>query len=196
MGRKIQYFCIQSKEADLMGPLINLGKIDATSIMDVLYVIFHRDFVAQRTHLAGTIWIDPRSSRQEDGKESAFWHLTSRQNTYQKKEGNRFISVSERLPDFRRMERLEWVKLILDNHSDDRVRCFYHCENNPKNDIRLYLWAHQHDFVVILQKLGRSSSFLVTSFYVDHQRKREEYQRRFDSYKGENLAQLKGCEWF
>ena len=179
-----------------MGPLLNLSRIDAASIMNELYQIFHRDFVAQRTQLAGTIWIDPQSHRLEDGKEQTFWHLTSRKDTYSKKEGGRIVTVTERLPDFRRSERLEWVKLILDNYSDSSVRCFYHQESNAKRDVRLYLWAHQHDFVVILQKLGRSSSFLVTSFHVDHQRKREEYQRRYIGYKAGNQVELNGCEWF
>lgn len=179
-----------------MGPLLNLGRIEATGITDFLYQIFHRDFVAQQTQLAGRIWIDPQSRRLEDGKEMTFWHLTSRTQQYSKREGGRFITVTERLPDFRRSERLEWVKLILDNHADARVKCFYHQENNPKRDIRLYLWAHQHDFVVILQKLGRSSSFLVTSFYVDHQKKRQEYQRRYACYAAGNQASLQGCEWF
>ena len=179
-----------------MGPLLNLNRIDAASIMDVLYQVFHRDFVAQRTRLAGTIWIDPQSRRIEEGKEQTFWHLTSRKETYSKKEGGRIVTVTERLPDLRRSERLEWVKLILDNYSQISVRYFYHQESNIKRDVRLYLWAHQHDFVVILQKLGRSSSFLVTSFYVDHQRKREEYQRRYTCYTARSQAELHGCEWF
>src|SRR3989442_1681716 len=33
-------------------------------------------------------------------------------------------------------------------------------------------------------------------FYVDHQRKREEYQRRYIGYKAGNQAELNGCEWF
>jgi len=179
-----------------MGPLLNLGKVDAGELMDYLYGFFHRDFVARRAYLNGSIWVNPQSQRQEDGKEMSFWHLTSRAQSYQKREGGRYVTVKERLPDYRRSERLEWVRLIIENHGDPRVRAFYHQETNAKNDIRLYLWAHQHDFVVILQKLGRSSSFLVTSFFIDHAGKRGDYQKRFDEYRVGSKAELRGCEWF
>ncbi|AOK53438.1 RlfB protein [Burkholderia stagnalis] len=179
-----------------MNPLLNLAGVDATQLMDYLYNIFCRDFVSNRTHLNGTIWIDPRSHRKDDGKEASFWHLTTRTQKYQKKEGPRYVMVTDRLPDFRRSERLEWVRLIIQGHNDPRVRCFYHQETNEKRDIRLYMWAYEHDFVVILQKLGRTSSFLVTSFYVDHDRKRADYERRYEAYVNGALPELEGCEWF
>jgi hypothetical protein len=179
-----------------MAPLLSLGKVDAGEIVSYLYGIFHRDFVAQRTHLNGTIWIDPQSHRKEEGREQTFWHLTTRTDSYFTREGNRSVRVTERLTDFRRSERLEWVKLIIDQHANPQVRAFYHQESNEKKNIRLYLWAHQHDFVVILQKLGRSASFLVTSFYVDHDKKRRDYQRRFDTYQARSNPELHHCEWF
>lgn len=179
-----------------MGPLLNLGKVEATAIIDFLYSIFHRDFVAQRTNLAGSIWIDPESHRLDDGKEQSFWHLTTRSNEVPSRVNGRTVMVKERLTDYRRCERLEWVKLIVDNHTSSNVHCFYHRESNVKKSIRLYLWAHQHDFVVILQKLGKSRSVLVTSFYVDHQGKREEYARRHKRYNSGNDPELAGCEWF
>lgn len=179
-----------------MGPLLNLGKVEATQLMDVLYQVFHRDFVTNKTHLNGTIWIDPQSHRKEEGKETSFWHLTSRTQKYQTKQGAQYVTVCERLPDYRRGERLEWVRLVIEGHSDPQVHCFYHQESNDKRDVRLYLWAHQHDFVVILQKLGKSASFLVTSFYIDHARKRSDYQKRYEAYVDGTVSALKGCEWF
>ncbi|HDR9061242.1 hypothetical protein KDX16_24785 [Burkholderia vietnamiensis] len=179
-----------------MNPLLNLNTIDATKIIDYLYQIFHRDFVATQTFLNGTIWIDPKSSRKENGKEATFWHLTTRNTKVISKQGNQNVEVIERLPDYRRSERLEWVRIIIEGHDDPRVRCFYHQESNEKRSIRLYLWAYQHDFVVILQKLGKSSSFLVTSFYVDHERKRDDYQKRYNAYINGAAPELAGCEWF
>lgn len=179
-----------------MGPLLNLSRVDAAHLMDWLYQIFHRDFVAQRTYLSNTIWIDPQSSRKDDGKELAFWHLTSRKQSYSVREGGRYITTSERLPDFRRSERLEWVKLIIDNHEDQRIKQFYFRENNDKRDVRLYLWAHQHDFVVILQKLGRSSTFLVTSFFIDHSRKKADYEQRYADYLAAKDPTLAAQKWF
>jgi len=176
---------------------LQLGKVDATKLIDFLYDFFHRDFVANKTYLNKLIYIDPRSNRLDEGKELDFWHLTTRENKRQVREGNRWVSISEgRFPDYARSERIEWVKQILENHNHSSIKLFYHRESNQKRDIRLYLWAYQHDFVVILQKLGRSSSFLVTSFYLDDGGKRRDYERRFCRYRDKEIRELDGCEWF
>jgi hypothetical protein len=154
-------------------------------VFDRLYQYFYRDFVHSTTYLNGTIKIDPRVWSQEDGKERTFWHLVTRKQT----------GDDERHLDPRRAERLEWIKLIIEDHTNPLLRCFYHRETNAKKDIRYYLWAHQHDFVVILQKLGKSSAFLVTSFYVDHEHKRNDYLKRYNAYVNKT-AGLDGCEWF
>lgn len=175
---------------------LNLSRIDATKIIDRLYEIFYRDFVSQKTYLAKTIYIDPRSHRKEDGKELDFWHLTTRDQKEQVWEnGKRLWKVIGRYPDFDRASRLEWVRQILINHNHAAIRLFYYQETNDKRDIRLYLWAHKEDFVVILQKLGKSDSFLVTSFYLTHDGKRKDFEKRYNSYcQGD--GKLKGCEWF
>jgi hypothetical protein len=176
---------------------LQLGKVDATKIIDFLYAFFHRDFVANKTYLNQSIYIDPRSNRLDEGKELDFWHLTTRENKRQVRQGNHWVWISEgRFPDYARSERIEWVKQILENHGHPSIKLFYHQESNPKRDIRLYLWAYRHDFVVILQKLGRSSSFLVTSFYLDHEGKRSDYEWRYRSYKSKINQKLVGCEWF
>lgn len=73
---------------------------------------------------------------------------------------------------------------------------FYRKETKGKKPIRLYLWAYNEDFVVILQKLGRSSSFLVTSFYITHERKRNDFQKYYEEYMSQSNPELRRCEWF
>jgi hypothetical protein len=176
---------------------LQLSKVDATKLIDYLYTIFHRDFVVNKTYLNNSVYINPRSDRLDDGKEQVFWHLTTRENKRQVREGNRWVWKSEgRFPDFARSERIEWVKQILENHDHASIKLFYHQESNSKRDIRLYLWAYQQDFVVILQKLGHSSSFLVTSFYLDDGGKRRDYERRYYCYKNKENRDIVGCEWF
>lgn len=51
-------------------------------------------------------------------------------------------------------------------------------------------------FVVILQKLGKSSTYLVTSFYIDQKYKRETYEKRFENYINKKDPNLQGVEWF
>lgn len=180
----------------MLSEALDLGKINATDIFDTLYQIFYRDFVANRTYLAGKIYINPRSHRKEDGKEQDFWHLTTRENSEKEWVNGKLVwRKGERYLDFPRASRLEWVKQILINHEHESLKCFYHRETNAKRNIRFYLWAYQHDFVVILQKLGRTDAYLVTSFYITHDGKRHDFQARYEKYIN-NDSGLAGCEWF
>lgn len=175
---------------------LNLGQIDAASIFDFLYEVFHTDFVANKTYLANTVYINPQSYRKEDNKECCFWHLTTREDKEQVWINGRKSWISNgRLIDYGRASRLGWVKQILTSHDHEQIKLFYHQETNAKKNIRLYLWAHEVDFVVILQKLGKSSSFLVTSFYITHDGKRKEYQQRYEYYCS-NTEQFKNMLWF
>lgn len=175
---------------------LDLSKVEASSIFDFLYSLFHRDFVANKTYLAEKIFINPRSNRKDEGKELDFWHLATKDEKIQVWEGNKRVwKKTDRYLDFDRSRRIEWVKQILLNHAHEKVKMFYHKETNRKRDIRLYLWAYDADFVVILQKLGRSSSFLVTSFYITHDGKRRDYENRYKNYCEGDEA-LEGCEWF
>ena len=163
---------------------IALNKIEASDIIDTLYRIFRRDFIESAAMLNGAIWVDPQVARKEDGRECSFWHLTSRGGP-----GNRF-------PDFQRAARLEWIKPIVSQPNAPNIRLFYHRETSGKRDLRLYLWAVDAEFVVILQKLGRTTTFLVTSFCVDQPSKQRDYSARFDRYQTKSDPDLHCCEWF
>lgn len=180
----------------MFSTIIDLEAIEITELYDELYEYFCEDFVDKKTYLNKNIYINPKSDKKDDGKELVFWHLTTRETKYQKKVGNRWVIQKDRLTDYRRAERLSWIKSMIENHSIDDIKMFYHKETNVKEDIRLYLWLKESDFVVILQKIGKKSSYLVTSFYIDRDGKRKEYQKRYDNYMSKNDVKLKNCEWF
>ena len=177
--------------------VIGVEDIEAIKIFDYLYVeYFYADFIKEKTYLNGTIFINPESYKKDDGKELSFWHLTTRDKTYTKRVGNQYIKYKERLLDIDRADRLEWVKKIIENYTDSKIKSFYKKETKAGKPIRLYLWAYDEDFVVILQKLGKSSSFLVTSFYITHADKRRDYQDNYETYCDGKDVKLNGCEWF
>lgn len=150
--------------------------------IDYLYGIFEIDFIKNSVFLNGTVYIDPKTHDKQDGKENVFWHIITR-----KERGQREF-------DFLRACRIKWIKPMIVNCSDAKIKTFYYYEDNKK--IRFYLWAYEYDFVVILQKLGNTSSYLVTSFYIDNQRKRDIFQKKFENYQNGADIRLKGCEWF
>ena len=59
----------------MLSESLQLNKIEATQLIEYLYRFFHRDFVANKTYLNKTIYIDPRSHHLDEGKELDFWHL-------------------------------------------------------------------------------------------------------------------------
>lgn len=149
-----------------------------------LYKVFYADFIQNQTYLANTIYVNPTFQGVENGKEKIFWHIVTRTNKI----------TRTREYDEKRAERIEWVKGMIRNHNHSEVKSFYYHEDNRK--IRFYLWAHNHDFLVILQKIGATESYLVTSFYIDNNRKRNTTQRKYDEYIAKSDSRLNGCEWF
>lgn len=153
--------------------------------IDFLYAIFKDDFVNNDVHLNGTVYIDPKSHDKEDGKEKVFCHIVTKVNPKTKK----------REFDENRASRIKWIKKIIENYFNHQIKLFYHYEEKQKV-IRLYLWAYNKDFIVIIQKLGKKSSYLVTSFYIDKNYNRKIYDKRFETYINKSDDKLKGCEWF
>ena len=150
--------------------------------VDFLYQIFKSDFIDNRCYIAKKIYIDPQSNKNKENKEEIFWHIVTRKNR------------SKREIDPPRAKRIQWVKQIILLYNHQEIKMFYYVEDNGK--IRLYLWAFRYDFVVILQKLGNSSSYLVTSFYIDNQKKRDRFEKKYNDYLNKVDIRLNNCEWF
>ena len=170
----------------MFSSVINLEDKNNDEIIELLYEIFKNDFIDNRTYLAEEIYIDPISNDIEPSvnKEKIFWHIITR--VHQKSKKREF--------DKERAIRIKWIKSIILNYADTQIKLFYNYEKN--NKIRLYLWAYNVDFVVIIQKLGKRSSYLVTSFYIDKNYNRNIYQKRYESYINKNDKRLLNCEWF
>lgn len=135
----------------MLGEVVDLKTCcDTSELVEFLYNIFRLDFIESSTFLADKIYVDPISNDKQDGKESIFWHVITR-----KVNGKRMI-------DEPRACRIVWIKPIVINYAHSAVKMFYYYEDTKK--IRLYLWVPHEDFIVILQKLGETSSYLVTSF--------------------------------
>ena len=164
--------------------LIDFENKAEDEIIEFLYKIFKNDFIDNHTFLANKVYIDPKKDDIERSinKPKIYWHIVSRKNR-----GRRFL-------DRNRASRLHWIKLIILNYQNNSIKLFYYYEDNGY--IRLYLWLHQENFAVILQKIGRDSSYVVTSFYIDNQRKRDIFEKKYQSYWNNIDNRLNNCEWF
>ena len=135
-----------------------------------LYNIFREDFVRNHPAFEGRdVWYDRRvlpGERHEEG----FWHLISRHDR----------ATGDRLPDFRRAERLAWCAATIRNSQDVAVKVWNYQESSGR--VRTYLWLEELDYVVILEKRKHRRgeiAFLVTAFHLDGESGRRMMERKY-----------------
>ena len=150
---------------------------------EMLYAVFCCDIRDYDLRYVGkNVWIFPDV---EDGKETIFWHLTTRGVQKQKipRRKRKFYpdgktdTEAERLPDLRRCERLPWVKALIEHPLEPEILTWDYREGNQT--IKTYIWIKENDFVVILKKYRDGKRRLITSFYVDKPFKRKDFERKY-----------------
>jgi hypothetical protein len=150
---------------------------------DMLYDIFCRDIRDSDLRYFGkAVWI---FREIEDGKESVFWHLTSRTVKPQKipRRKQKFYPPGqthieeERLPDLRRCERLPWIRTLIEHPSEQEVYAWDYEEGDQA--IKTYVWLKESDFVVIMKKYPDGKRRLITSFYVDSIYKQKDFEKKY-----------------
>jgi hypothetical protein len=139
-------------------------------ICSMLYDIFKHDFIENHPIMRNVpVWHDKR--KDAEGKyEEVFWHLTHRKNH----------STGEREFDVARSRKLPWCSPVL-NNSDDSSVCVWDYVDGRR--VRTYLWLHDLDYVVIVEKrMVRSAqiAWLVTAYHVDGDRTRRGLTRKYE----------------
>lgn len=153
----------------------------------IAYQIFYQDFI-QSQCLLNKILIDSKTRhklRVENLQiEEICWHIISRKNK------------NSRYFDEERAKRIQWIRHIINDYNKPHIKIFYFYESDGR--IRLYLWLYQHDFVVILEKITtkNDTAFIVTSFYIDNDKKRQTFEKKYTDYVNQVDLKLRSCEWF
>jgi len=140
----------------------------SVTLMESLYALFKRDFIDNQAYYAGyPVWFFPQKDRD---KEEIFWHLVEREDP--PKSGNR-------LPDFRRSERLPWARAMLDNLSEPEVLHWDYEEGNK--DIHTYVWLKDHDYLIVMKKYKDGNRRLITAYYLDYDHTRRKLLKKYES---------------
>lgn len=152
-----------------------------TDTYEMLYSIFRRDFVDSRPRYCGhEVWYFPE---KEDGKETIFWHLTSREVKPKPvpRRMQRYATAIQqpavRYPDLRRSKRLPWARPMIENTQQPQVVAWDYVEGS--GDTHTYVWLKNHDFVTVLKKYRDGGRRLITSFYVDQDYKIRDFERKY-----------------
>jgi hypothetical protein len=155
---------------DWLPPRLDLNG-DWNDILDDIYAIFTRDFKARPLFLGcEPVWHDRRILPGETFEE-CFWHLVTRKDK----------ASGDRLPDFRRAERLPWCAPILRNVEDPAVKFWHYREGDGR--LRTYAWLEAGDYVVILERKPKQIgqvAFLITAYHIDGDSTRRSMRKRYE----------------
>lgn len=150
---------------DWLPPLMEFGDYggDWNRYLAAIYAAFRNDFVASKPSFRGRR-LGLKRHPEYDGKEATFWHMIS--------EG----SVEEdRIPDFRRCERIRWARPLIEHHAEPEVLVW--TEPRGANDDRIHIYLPDERYLVVLADRG---SYILpwTAFYIEHENGHRKYLQR------------------
>lgn len=139
-----------------------------------IYSIFYNDFI--KTHPCfDNKKVNVRHHPKEYGKEEAFFHLTCQD----------YLKDCDRVPDFRRCERIRWVRKFIENYD-----CAEGCEecsgikvwDKPfKNNYRTHILFEEEKYIVVLEKRD-NYCLLITAFYFNRNHTLEKKLKEYRKY--------------
>ncbi len=141
--------------------------------LEALYSCFRKDFIETKPFFIGQR-IGLKRYPLERGKEATFWHLIS--------EG---FNETERLPDFKRCERIRWPSPIIE-HADENVIKVW--RNKRRSEKRILLWLEKLEYLVVLAE--RKGYILPwTAYIVKEEHKKRKLLKEYETYKKADAAQ-------
>lgn len=155
-------------QPDSLGDLENLfddlsGSRPTAYQLYRMYGIFLKDIVKNSIFIKGVPLSFNRNISKHPvcrGKLKAFEHLITRENHY----------TGKRDFDSARANKIHWIRPILENVSDSRIK-YFECINADGYN-QQYYWYEEKHFLVILREIN-PELMLITSFFVD---KTEDYK--------------------
>lgn len=138
---------------------------DWPSCCQRLYGEFHRDFIASQPEFRGKR-VGVSRSRILEGREAAFHHCVTEGDELEERRG----------PDYRRCQRLRWIRKLIEAVGTDRVRWWREKQGSRR---RAYVALPDFSYVVVLEEL-KSHCVLVTAFPVDRDHSRRNNARRHE----------------
>lgn len=143
---------------------------------NALYSIFKSDFIDSRPSFESK-YVNIRRHPIEYNKEEAFFHVTCQD----------YLKDGKRVPDFRRCERIRWVRSFIENYQCDNSKC-QGCDgikvwSEPyKSTTRVHILFEEERYMVVLER-RESYCLLITAFYFNHDHALEKKLKHYEMYK-------------
>lgn len=139
---------------------------DWDTYQEILFGIFSQTLLTGDLVFQGLPIRIQRRPEYKD-KHFAFWHLIS--------EGEK---EEERTPDFRRCERLAWVRFVIEK-CESHTGIFW-WQNKRGTKTRVVLWLEKENYAVILEK--RKDYFLLKTAYFLEKRRAVKFAEERDQF--------------
>jgi len=134
--------------------------------LEAIYKVFKADFIDSIPRLIG-MRVGVKKYTKLRGKESSFWHLIQ--------EGD--IEI-ERLPNFRRCERIPWPRPIIDNYPNNAIKFW---KNERRGRTRILLWLWECDYLVVIEDRG-DYLLLITAYPIENEPRRRKLEKERVEY--------------
>ncbi|MCK5016666.1 MAG: hypothetical protein KAS32_06275 [Candidatus Peribacteraceae bacterium] len=132
-----------------------------------LYATFHSHFIDSVPMLNG-LKVVLGNQNIIEGKENVFWHII------QKGENE-----EERSPDFRRCERIGWIRFIIENADNDDIKVW---EVKRGTNTRVCLSDCEWEYLVVLAK-QRTHYVLITAYPIDYSSAKRRCKKEFTAFQ-------------
>ena len=142
---------------------------------DYLYSRFRRDFLVSPPRVAGEL-VQINTAPFQKGKEEGFWHLITEEEDVQQETG---MPARERIPNFRRCERIGWPGAILREGESERVVAWR--ERRP-DGLRLVHALPDFSYLVALAIRREGKLYLATAFPVDLEWRQTRLRKQYERY--------------
>ena len=155
-------------EPDWIPPLVLFSDYagDWDSYLNVIYGYFQQDFVDSSPMFKGRR-LRLKRHPMVQGKEATFWHMIQKGTIEE-----------ERVPDFRRCERIRWPRPIIEHDVDRAIKVWV---NRRRGEKRICLWFVQENYLVILADRGQ---YILpwTAYLVEQPHRQRKLQREYQEY--------------
>ncbi len=143
--------------------------------LEAVYVVFYRDFIKSQPKFRNC-WVRCRREPLENGKEAGFWHCIS---------GGE--NETERIPEIRRMERISWVRAVIEHCNDSDVTVWEVMRNT---DRRICIWFREEYLIVLAERIRRRGGFrywqLITAYDTEQENRKRQLRKKLDEIRSKN----------
>ncbi|MBE7646808.1 hypothetical protein [Tenacibaculum finnmarkense] len=140
--------------------------------IDEMYAVFLDDIVRNPIIIKGLALKSNRNKSRHPvckGKSQGFEHIITRES---KHSGRRNF-------DKERANKIHWIKPVIENVADVRIKYFEKINDKRKN--QLFYWFDEKNFIVIIREVN-PDLMLITAYSVDNGN-RNQFKRDYEAYK-------------